>query len=374
MSYCIMHTQKQKAGAVRGLQIEANRDPGEHRFDRSDIDDSRTQDNIQLIECENWKREIDQQIKEAGVKARKDSVVMLTTVYTASPEWFKEHSKEDMLAYFGTCLEFHDKTYGKAFNAVIHMDETTPHMHVASVPIVHDERGAHLSAKLIMGGRMDYRAKQDAFFEQVGRMYGLERGEKMLPGEQKRRIEKRDWQIAEQEKKIAKLEREREKINRKLQDQIGKTKYLLEFCMKHVDAISTMNKEKVKVNRAHYEELKEAVKELNTELDALKDNSTLTARTLEEARQMKRSQEVVLQEKERELNQLIKNQKEFIEIKAADRASETLQAVLSKDNQTPYKLDRMRDYMKSEGVWDGFEAKEAELLARAHSYSHGRSR
>lgn len=375
MAFCIMHTQKQKgAGAVRGLQIEANREPNKYKFDRSDIDDSRTKDNIFLLKSDNWSREIDRQCREAGVKPRKDSVLMVTAIYTASPEFFKTHSHDEALAYFTDCLDFHNRTYGQAFNAVIHMDETTPHMHVTGVPIVHDEKGAHLSAKLLLGGRKDFRARQDAFYKEVGRGYGLKRGELMTPGEQKRRTEKREWQIAEQEKKLGKLVKERDKIKRKLNDDIEKTKYLLGFCMKHMNPISTMSKEKVKVSRAHYEELKEAVKELNTELDALKDNSTLTAQTLEEARQLKRSGEAVLQEKENKLNQMIKNQEEFIEIKAEERAVKTLQAVLSEDNQTPYKLDRMKDYMQSQGVWDGFEAKEAELMERTHSYSHGRSR
>lgn len=43
-------------------------------------------------------------------------------------------------------------------NTVIHLDETTPQMQVASVPITKDLDGkAHLSAKLIMGNKKDYK-------------------------------------------------------------------------------------------------------------------------------------------------------------------------------------------------------------------------
>lgn len=198
MGFCIMHIAKQKRGGVFGLQIEANRREGDGRsFDLSDIDEERTGENVHLRFCENWNREITRQLDEAGVtKVRKDAVVMLTGVYTASPEWFESHSRDEWMAYFKDCLAYHDATYGRAFNAVIHLDEATPHMQVASVPLITDETGTHLSAKLVMGGREDYRLRQDRFYEDVGRAHGLERGERRDPAEVKRHTTKREWQVA----------------------------------------------------------------------------------------------------------------------------------------------------------------------------------
>lgn len=208
MAYCVMNVDKQGRAAVYGLQIEANREKDDkHEFDLSDIDRERTDQNYYLKKTKSWNREITKQIKEAGLKERKDSVVMITGVYTASPEFFEKCSREEMEKYFQDCLAFHIKEFcqgneQRLLNAVIHLDETTPHMQVASVPILEDEKGLHLSAKIIMGNRSTYRLRQDRFFEEVGKKYDLERGERRDPTQTKEHTTKREWQIAKQEAQL----------------------------------------------------------------------------------------------------------------------------------------------------------------------------
>ena len=202
-NFCVMNIKKQGRSAVFGLQIEANRQAKDGReFDNSDIDKERTKDNYHLRYCENWNREITRQIHDAGLKERKDSIVLLTGVYTASPEWFEQHTPAQWKEYFEDCLAFHEKTYGKCINAVVHLDEQTPHMQVASIPIIEDEKGAHLSAKIIMGGREDMRLRQDRFYQEVGKAHEMERGERRDPAEIKAHTTKREWQIATQEQRL----------------------------------------------------------------------------------------------------------------------------------------------------------------------------
>lgn len=208
-AYMIMRIEKRVCSAVFGIQIEANRKEEDHEerdFERSDIDWSKTKDNVSLIYTEQWNREITRQIKEAGARERKDSIVLLDGLYTASPEWFDTHSREVWMNYFHDCLNFHQELYGgHIINAVIHLDETTPHMQVASIPLTDDGR---LSAKEIMGNRNDYRSRQNLFYEEVGKKYGLERGEihdrpRKHELSQKGRIERNEEQIAESERKLA---------------------------------------------------------------------------------------------------------------------------------------------------------------------------
>lgn len=126
--YCIMNVDKQRRSAIHGLQLEANRQQGDNReFDNSDIDNSKTADNIFLRRCNSWNQEITRQIHATGVRERKDSIVGVTGVYTASPEWFYTHPKSEWMQYFEDCLRYHDKTYGRCINAVVHLDEDTPH-------------------------------------------------------------------------------------------------------------------------------------------------------------------------------------------------------------------------------------------------------
>lgn len=215
MSYGIMRIEKRKRAAVYGLQIEANRTQEDHvkgrEFDGSDIEWEKTSDNIHLVQTKNWNKEISNQIAEAGLKTKKDSVVMLDGVYTASPEWFENHSKEEAIEYFKAALKFHVDHYcggdqSRVINAVIHFDEKTPHMQVASVPIIEDERGKHLSAKIIVGGRDDLRKKQDQFFEEVTQPRGMERGQIHDKTEKKLHKTKRQYELEQIERRERELE------------------------------------------------------------------------------------------------------------------------------------------------------------------------
>lgn len=215
--YGIMRVEKRRRAAVYGVQIEATRKPEDHErgrdFDKSDIDWDRTKDNIFLIESESWHKAITKHIHEAGVKEKKDSVVMLDGLYTASAAFFEGKSEAEIRAYFEECLQFHIKEYcggGKSLvvSAVIHLDEKTPHLTIASVPLLQDEKGMHLTAKRIIGNRGDCRKRQDRFYEQVTKKRGLERGEVRDFAQTKAHTTKRDWQIATQEERLQQLKKQ----------------------------------------------------------------------------------------------------------------------------------------------------------------------
>jgi hypothetical protein len=54
-----------------------------------------------------------------------------------------------------------------------------------------------------MGNRGDYQHRQDQFYEQVGKIHGLERGERRDPAERKAHTTKREWQEAKQAETIS---------------------------------------------------------------------------------------------------------------------------------------------------------------------------
>lgn len=185
MGYGIMRVEKRHRSAIRGIQTENNRSQADHRhtFVRSDIDWRRTANNIYLKHTDDWNQAVTDTIAWYGAKERKDSVVMLDGLYTASPEWFKNKSDEEIREYFHKCLEYHQKTYCEdnkdlIVNAVIHFDEATPHMHVASIPLVDMNKDkARLNAKAIMGNKQAYSKRQTSFYEDVAKQFGLDRGE-----------------------------------------------------------------------------------------------------------------------------------------------------------------------------------------------------
>lgn len=115
----------------------------------------------------------DSEIKRA-YNARKNSVLAVEAIYTATPEVIKGWTDEKQHAFYMDCLEWHKKTYGAVIiSADIHEDESTPHIHIISIPL--DERG-RLNAKKIIGDKVKMTQRQSDIAAEVGARYGLTRG------------------------------------------------------------------------------------------------------------------------------------------------------------------------------------------------------
>lgn len=218
MPFGIMRVEKRHRPALTGLEAEANRTQHDHEagrdFARSDIDWNRTDSNIRLIQTDDWHRAVAERCEAAGAKIRNDSVLVIDAFYGASPEFIKGLSPEQMQAYFMDCLQFHIREYcggdmSRLINAVIHVDEATPHMQVASVPLVDRGDGtAALSAKKLLGGHAEYRARQDRFYTEVSSRWGLDRGARSDPAERRKHLDVQAYKIAEREKELADLHRQ----------------------------------------------------------------------------------------------------------------------------------------------------------------------
>ena len=215
MAYCIMRVEKRRRPAVYGLQLEANRTHDDDRdFARSNINRELTAFNMHLVKAENWNKAITTAIHDAGAEERKNSVVLLDGFYGASPDWFQGKSMEEIIDYFKACLAFHEREYGPAINAVIHFDETTIHMAVASIPLIRgeDAHSHRLSAKDIMGNRSDYRKRQDRFYEEVGKARGMERGESHDPENIRKHLTVQEFKKQQLEAQVEELQQQNKKL------------------------------------------------------------------------------------------------------------------------------------------------------------------
>ena len=193
--FYVMRIEKRKKQDVSGIQRENNRAAAEYN---NQVDRERSGLNVPLIQSNNWMQDIRAEIERAGARTRSNSVVALDTLYTASPSFFEGKTREQTEDFFRDCLQFHQRQFGHIISAVIHYDETTPHLHIVSVPLTADGR---LSAREIVGNRQNMSRMQDDFFEQVGRNYGLERGTRSDGQEKRKHIsaqEHRLRQVTEQ--------------------------------------------------------------------------------------------------------------------------------------------------------------------------------
>lgn len=204
--YCIMRTEKRKKTDLGGIQKENLRTATEYN---NKVAPGMDVFNVVLKESNNWLQDINKEIKAAGARTRSNSVVALDTLYTASPEFFQGKTNEENDKFFRDCLKFHDSHFGHIISAVIHYDETTPHLHIVSVPLTSDNR---LSARDVIGNKAKMSKTQDSFFEQVGKGYGLERGIHMDGQEKKTHISAQEHELREIRQKIARGKEELEAI------------------------------------------------------------------------------------------------------------------------------------------------------------------
>ena len=175
--YGILRFHKYKGPEIG--QIEAHNERTKEKYaSNPDIDPARKHLNFNLLPSPpKYRAEAERQIREAGCRTRKDSVRLVETLITASPEFFQNKSQQEIWAYFERALEFmKTKQNPDTFvSAVVHMDEKTPHMHLCFVPLTEDGR---LSAKDILGNKKKLTQWQDEYWSYMVKKYpDLERGE-----------------------------------------------------------------------------------------------------------------------------------------------------------------------------------------------------
>lgn len=175
VGYAVVHMMKIKSGAVGGIQSHNNR---EHEPKTNpDVDMSRSEDNYDLIPCDNYKRSIKEKLSnlvESSRAIRKDAVVVCNFIVTSDNETMDALGTDRQREFFQDSVKWFSDRYGadRVLNATVHMDETTPHLHIGVMPITQDGR---LSAKAIFT-KTEMKAIQTEFARDVGEKYGLERG------------------------------------------------------------------------------------------------------------------------------------------------------------------------------------------------------
>ena len=175
MAYAILRFAKHKGGASKALSAHHERTK-DFYISNPDIDQSRTSQNFHLVTPRwSYEQEIQHRIRLAGCRVRKDSVKFVDTLVTVSPEFAQEHAAE-MPEYFTRAFTFLKERVGEEniISAVVHLDETTPHMHLCFVPLTKDNR---LSSKEILGNKKNMIRWQDDFYACMAERWPeLERG------------------------------------------------------------------------------------------------------------------------------------------------------------------------------------------------------
>lgn len=168
MSFAILRTAKLKSfGELGGslshnyrIRFTANAD--QSRSHQNEHDVSRSADAMQMIK------------NRLPEKLRKNGVLCIEHLITASPDWVGWNDKNAESEFFEKSRKWLADRYGSenVITTSIHRDETTPHLIAYVVPL--DDTG-RLNARKWLGGRKLMSEMQSAFADQVKDL-GLERG------------------------------------------------------------------------------------------------------------------------------------------------------------------------------------------------------
>lgn len=171
-NFAILRVQK-----VKSFSSLAAR--GRHNFreqDTPNADSDRTELNV--IEGASSTDELLQAVSDLlPAKRRKDAVIGLEYLITASPEHFGDWQKNGNAGekYFADAIDWLEARHGKdnVVCATVHLDESTPHLAAFVVPLT---KAGRLAARDFVGGSATLTKMQTAFAAEVGAKHGLVRG------------------------------------------------------------------------------------------------------------------------------------------------------------------------------------------------------
>ena len=277
--YAIMRFAKYKGPEIGN--IEAHNERTKEKYaSNPDVDTSRSKYNFHLVKPPGkYRAESERQIAAAGCRTRKDSIRMIETLFTASPEFFKGKKQAEIRVFFEEALHFLEQHQSKEtiISAVVHMDEKTPHMHLCFVPLTEDGR---LSAKDIMGNKKKLTWWQDEFWKHMVKKFpDLERGESAsLTGRDHipPRVFKEMTRLTKQKAKLEELLAGVNAFNAK-----GKAAEIGAFLDKYIPTVEQMHTTLKKYNTAftattaENKKLKKKTEQLAQSLDKATQESTL---------------------------------------------------------------------------------------------------
>lgn len=278
--YGIIRMQKFHKDAITGIQKHNQRE-GENSKNK-DIDSTRTMLNYDFVNEDKIKYH--EEIKKMTAtrvkrKIRNDAVLVAEFFVSASPEYMHAMSSDEQRKYFEAALDHISGKYGgqNILYAVVHNDESTPHMHVGFVPITDDRR---LAAKEYFHGKTKIRRIQDDFHNYMNkRGYDIERGE---PSELQHKSvhefkkQEREKELKHLQQLVAHKEKELQQMDNLVElktappVEIRSERRIEELCSQpvEVEAAKSVMGSKVKVEEADFHEFMNLTKELQQTLAA----------------------------------------------------------------------------------------------------------
>ena len=215
MSFLVLHMDKFKKEAVRGIQNHNQRERQSHSNPDINYDKSHLNYDLHNNHKINFSKTIEQRLDELDLKKaiRHDAVYMCGLVVSSDSAFFEKKSDKTTREFFEACQEFLTKFVGKenVIAASVHLDEKTPHMHFTHVPVSNDGR---LNANKIYTRASLKKLQSDLPKYLQNRGFIIERGVEQEKGSAKKHLTTRDFK--QQQEALANLKLEIEKARQNL--------------------------------------------------------------------------------------------------------------------------------------------------------------
>lgn len=188
MSYAIIRNANYKKDNLAGLYKHNERK--NTNYSNKDINKNNSLKNYSIKQCNTtYLNAIKALQKENNLQGRiiKTTNVACELIITSDKEFFAKIGEEETKRYFQTAYNFvaNYKGLGEKYilSAKVHLDESTPHMHLVFVPVIHkiDKKSGKQIDKIACSeywkGKDSYRQLQDNFHKYiVEHGFELERG------------------------------------------------------------------------------------------------------------------------------------------------------------------------------------------------------
>lgn len=180
MSYLVFHLSKYKSSNIVGLQRHNQRE--NRNYSNKDIDTTMSDLNFDLVNSENisFTKKVKDIIdsKRTTKKAiRKDAVTYCECIISSDNDFFRNLDIKEQQRFFEVSLKFLENRIGKdnIISANVHLDETTPHMHLGFVPMNLD---GSLSAKKMVNRNFLREIQENLPYTLQKNGFDIQRGEK----------------------------------------------------------------------------------------------------------------------------------------------------------------------------------------------------
>jgi len=220
--------------------------------------------------CMDYQMKIEQAMLSRKIQRNASRIVetLISSSHSFCENWLANpEEREIMKQYLLDAVAWDQKQHGNvALSIVSHWDESTPHVHILSIPLVGytdtktNEQKVKFSSSEFFGGKGDLISMHDSFHEIVGSKYGLARGQTGSRASHKELRDYKSWEKEQRaiiDEKVKSIEDESSVINVRYESIIKKEKELSvsEFELKKREGKLRFDENVVKFKRDEFDRI-----------------------------------------------------------------------------------------------------------------------